>query len=1003
MIPSPNLDDRKYDDIVEEAIRLIPQYCPEWTNFNRSDPGITLVQLFAWMTEMIIYRLNKVPDRNYLAFLNLMGIHRQPPQPARTVLTFKVSSSADNMVIPTGTAVATTPTSDRKAVSFETENDLLVTNNELARCVSQYHEQYSDLTDRVQQGSSFEIFDGTRSVERFLYLGDDRFENFTEAATLTLEFDRPNATERSFPKMLEWEYWSGERWRELQQASAEVSPDSIIFRGPQAFETTTVNDIESYWIRGRLVEVPDSDDETTLDLIKAQLEVKGSGVLPTIAYYNPQGAAHLTLDFDRNVRPFGDEPSVDNFLYIASDEVLSQPGTTVRLEIALSDPSFSEKPIASEDLILEWQYHTGKRWRTFGKTGPGHKPGKAKTKKDDVYKFTDNTAAFTKNGWIEFTRPDDIQPAEVNGQTHYWLRCHIVEGNYGHPGKYELIDDVWTYREDSPLRPPTLKGLTLRFSEVSSSLGRVLTYNDFRFIDESKDAGTEYKPFQAFQPVPEENPTLYLGFREKLPNDNVQIYFNVLGDSDRFREQPGTKVHVGDEVLDQYKEQTVIWEYWSGKEWALLFPKDGTSNFRGAGFVEFVGPKQHRKSRRYGDDLYWIRARLEMGGYDEPPSCNRILMNAVYAAHHTTFSETILGSSQGTPNQSFLFNRGPVLAGQQITVHEHERPSEEEIEIIRNDEGENAFVEASSGAGFVVHWHEVESLYESGPKSRHYIKDVTTNEVTFGDGVHGMLPPKGDRNIVARSYRVGGGVEGNVPASSITVLKKSLGFVDDVSNPFPAAGGADLEDIEDIKRRGPYAIKSRDRAVTREDYEWLAIQSSNSVARANCIPGYQREGEVSVVIVPKVTASHPDFMKKPVPTTELLRRVNSCLSERKLLTTVLRVVKPQYRELSAEIEIMRLSSGSADRVKREIEKRLRLFLHPLKGGRDERGWPFGRNVFKVDLYHVVEEVEGVDFVSNISIFDEDSKVEVEQILVKEDMLPFLVNVEVTEKAHEMSL
>jgi predicted phage baseplate assembly protein len=280
---------------------------------------------------------------------------------------------------------------------------------------------------------------------------------------------------------------------------------------------------------------------------------------------------------------------------------------------------------------------------------------------------------------------------------------------------------------------------------------------------------------------------------------------------------------------------------------------------------------------------------------------------------------------------------------------------------------------------------------------------VTTNEVTFGDGVHGMLPPKGDRNIVARSYRVGGGVEGNVPASSITVLKKSLGFVDDVSNPFPAAGGADLEDIEDIKRRGPYAIKSRDRAVTREDYEWLAIQSSNSVARANCIPGYQREGEVSVVIVPKVTASHPDFMKKPVPTTELLRRVNSCLSERKLLTTVLRVVKPQYRELSAEIEIMRLSSGSADRVKREIEKRLRLFLHPLKGGRDERGWPFGRNVFKVDLYHVVEEVEGVDFVSNISIFDEDSKVEVEQILVKEDMLPFLVNVEVTEKAHEMSL
>ena len=62
-IPPPKLDDRKYDDIVREARALIPQYCPEWTNLGDADPGITLVQLFAWMTEMIIYRLNRVPTR----------------------------------------------------------------------------------------------------------------------------------------------------------------------------------------------------------------------------------------------------------------------------------------------------------------------------------------------------------------------------------------------------------------------------------------------------------------------------------------------------------------------------------------------------------------------------------------------------------------------------------------------------------------------------------------------------------------------------------------------------------------------------------------------------------------------------------------------------------------------------------------------------------------------------------------------------------------------------
>src|SRR5690606_32915700 len=74
MIPAPNLDDRSFEDIVQEAITLIPKYCPEWTNHNPTEPGVTLIELFAWMTEMVIYRLNKVTDKNYLAFLELMGI-----------------------------------------------------------------------------------------------------------------------------------------------------------------------------------------------------------------------------------------------------------------------------------------------------------------------------------------------------------------------------------------------------------------------------------------------------------------------------------------------------------------------------------------------------------------------------------------------------------------------------------------------------------------------------------------------------------------------------------------------------------------------------------------------------------------------------------------------------------------------------------------------------------------------------------------------------------------
>ncbi|MGV0025316.1 baseplate J/gp47 family protein [Phormidesmis priestleyi] len=69
----PNLDDRTYDDLVEEARSLIPTYAPDWTNHNPSDPGITLIELFAYLTELLIYRLNRVTDANVVSFLKLLN------------------------------------------------------------------------------------------------------------------------------------------------------------------------------------------------------------------------------------------------------------------------------------------------------------------------------------------------------------------------------------------------------------------------------------------------------------------------------------------------------------------------------------------------------------------------------------------------------------------------------------------------------------------------------------------------------------------------------------------------------------------------------------------------------------------------------------------------------------------------------------------------------------------------------------------------------------------
>lgn len=72
-IDLPELDDRRFSDLMEEALRMIPAHAPEWTHHNPSDPGITLVELFAFLTEMLIYRLNRVTPESVLAFLKLIN------------------------------------------------------------------------------------------------------------------------------------------------------------------------------------------------------------------------------------------------------------------------------------------------------------------------------------------------------------------------------------------------------------------------------------------------------------------------------------------------------------------------------------------------------------------------------------------------------------------------------------------------------------------------------------------------------------------------------------------------------------------------------------------------------------------------------------------------------------------------------------------------------------------------------------------------------------------
>ncbi|MFA5624126.1 MAG: putative baseplate assembly protein [Bradymonadales bacterium] len=1004
MIPLPKLDDRKWEDLVNEAVSLIPKYCPDWTNHNASDPGITLIELFAWLVELMLFRLNRVTDKNYLAFLDLMGIELQPPQPSHVNLTFSLVPGAKNFqVIPAGTSVATDYKSEESPIVFETLKDLVVLPTSIVRCYSQFHDAYANNTESIhgRPGQSFEAFMGCQRIERYFYLLDSHLEALSEEAILLMGFETPESPDTDFPSLCEWEYWNGHRWRELEIAPQDQALGWVAFLGVDGMEPVEINEIEGYWIRGRLVNVPANSSMTVVERVYSRIEILGEGVSPEHAIVLAAGEDYLGIDLSKNFYPFYKEPTVESCFYIASDELLRHPSSRVRIDFELSDAVSVNGMNPSNDLQISWEYYDGKQWQRMGLVNP-----KAVEESLKGLDFDDSTYCLTRNGTVSFTVPEGLSKSTVTDIESYWVRARIVRGDYGVPGTYMLDGDKWAWFDERPLRPPHMKSVRIKYEEPNRSPEKALTYNDFRYTDVTQVLSEDLGGVQIFEPIPDESPSIYFGMNGPFPNERIQMFVNVVAktSADIVREKDTEAFLAGyyRKMEEQYYgNKKVVWEYWDGRAWLDLGVNDETRAFTETGYIDFLGPREMAPTRKFGENLFWIRVRLEMGGYEELPRINHVMFNTVEAVNRRTLTFEILGSGRGTPNEYFQFMNRPVLEGEELWIREKEMPSAEELAILEDYYGKAKFIDPDPrGDGVWVRWHAVDSFYASGSRSRHYRIDRLNGTVQFGDGTRGMLLPAMDQNIRTTRYAVGGGVRGNIGPNQAKTIRQAIAYIDGVNNLYPAAGGSDVETVEALKLRAPYIIKSRYRAVTKEDFEVLALQSSNAIARSYCLPATEREGEVCVLIIPKFDVRNSDYTEKLVPSTELMRRVKTSLDERRLLTVKVNVERPQYTELSISLEFIRVSTGSSERLKRDIELALRRFLHSIHGGRDGKGWQFGRSVLKVDLYHIIEEVNGVDFVDKIKIFDEDRASFVDQIKLGPKGLPYLVNVDITERARE---
>ncbi len=222
-LPQIKLDERSFQDLVDEAKLRIPRYCPEWTNHNVSDPGVTLIELFAYMVDQLLYQVNRVPEKNYRAFLDMIGVRMAPPNPARAEVTFRLSGPQPNpLVIARGTEIATVRTEGRSARIFTTESDLVILPPALKHILISPNSQPYSFTDLSGDTLSkttrpVSVFPAEPGPGNAFYLGFD--QNIARnTLVITLDSEKLGVGINPDTAPLVWEYWDEleSNWKALE-------------------------------------------------------------------------------------------------------------------------------------------------------------------------------------------------------------------------------------------------------------------------------------------------------------------------------------------------------------------------------------------------------------------------------------------------------------------------------------------------------------------------------------------------------------------------------------------------------------------------------------------------------------------------------------------------------------------------------------------------------------------------------------------------------------------
>jgi predicted phage baseplate assembly protein len=501
-------------------------------------------------------------------------------------------------------------------------------------------------------------------------------------------------------------------------------------------------------------------------------------------------------------------------------------------------------------------------------------------------------------------------------------------------------------------QPPVVFETDRTLAVLGPKVTSVLVFDGFGYDDVTAANQPANGGFQPFGPIPRTDSALLLGYEYPGAFPDAIVDFLAVITTNQDRPVP---VHCDLAAADTVAPAVVVWEYWDGIAWEPLgVNRDDSRALSQSGHIELDvrGSRMQLLALPAGSTpRYWLRARLDTATYEIAPRLQALLSNTVSATQAETVRGEVVGGTSGVASQQFRLFSKPVLAATLV-------------------------LQIDEGSGFTT-WTEVDDLYSSGPDDLHYTLDRATATIGVGDGVHGHLPVANPQNplanVVADVYRHGGGRAGNLGPAVIAQLQSAVDGIDSVTNLFASEGGVDDETLEDAKARAPQSLKTRDRAVTVDDFELLA-QATPGAAVARAIaeprvhpsfPGVDVPGSVTVIVIPD------NDSPAPMPSEATLHNVCAHLEVHRLLTTECHVTGPKYRKVRVDVTLQVDTTSDLGTVRGAVVTALNTYFHALTGGEDATGWPLGGAIPFSLVYKRVLVVPGVAKVDQLLIWLDD--------------------------------